>query len=284
MKPNDKLAQRNRELTVLALEEGLYGEAYLDLDVDAFQAYRENASRDCPLGNLYDKPMWDHMMRNVKPGDEILCLAGGGGQQSVIYSLLGAHVTVLDLTDEQLQRDQAAADHYGYEVTTIEDDMRDLTSLSSNHYQKVHQPISLLYVPDLKVIYSGVNGVLKEGGLYYSDYTFPPLYMSEDMGWDGKGYVHRFSQPYRNGQVLEREGDGTMTFSEGESFGESNHTLSDIVNGLTGSGFLIVGLWENPRDKAREADFAQSTPGSAAHKSSILPFGLTVIAQKMGHS
>ena len=46
-------------------------------------------------------------------GKQVLCLASGGGQDSVAFGLLGANVTVLDLSDMQLHRDRLAADHHG---------------------------------------------------------------------------------------------------------------------------------------------------------------------------
>jgi 2-polyprenyl-3-methyl-5-hydroxy-6-metoxy-1,4-benzoquinol methylase len=46
-------------------------------------------------------------------GKRVLCLAAGGGQQSAAFGLLGADVTVFDLSDEMLARDQAAASRYG---------------------------------------------------------------------------------------------------------------------------------------------------------------------------
>ena len=39
-------------------------------------------------------------------GKGVLCLAGGGGQQSAAFALLGAKVTVLDFSETQLERDK----------------------------------------------------------------------------------------------------------------------------------------------------------------------------------
>src|SRR3954451_9259181 len=51
-------------------------------------------------------------------GKDVLCLAGGGGQQAVAFALNGAHVSVFDISAGQLGRDQQAARHYDYEVST----------------------------------------------------------------------------------------------------------------------------------------------------------------------
>ena len=40
---------------------------------------------------------------------DVLCLAAGGGQQSVAFALLGANVTVFDLSETQLEHDRLAA-------------------------------------------------------------------------------------------------------------------------------------------------------------------------------
>ncbi|HEX6552474.1 MAG TPA: class I SAM-dependent methyltransferase [Ktedonobacteraceae bacterium] len=56
-------------------------------------------------------------------GKNVLCLAGGGGKQSAMFALLGAQVTVLDLSQEQLQRDRQAARHYSLSLETVQGDM-----------------------------------------------------------------------------------------------------------------------------------------------------------------
>ena len=273
------LAARNLELTVQALAAGEYGEPYLDLDTEPFRKYRAG-QQDALLSEPWlDKPTWDFLMSRVEPGDRVLCLAGGGGQQSVIYSLLGADVTVFDLTPEQLDRDRAAARHYGYEVETIQGDMRDLSVFEDDRFSWVHQPISLLYIPDLTEVYAGVCRVLRGGGRYCSQYTYPAFYLAEDKGWDGTGYVMRFSQPHISGPLLERESDGLVNFEEGISFGETSHRLSDIVNGQVSARLVIKGLWEDPR-RSRSSTLDGLTPGSASHKQVCIPFGITTIAEK----
>ena len=49
---------------------------------------------------------------NDLDGKNVLCLACGGGQQSIAFALLGANVTVVDFSSEQLKRDQLVAQKY----------------------------------------------------------------------------------------------------------------------------------------------------------------------------
>ena len=69
-------------------------------------------------------------------------------------------------------------------------------------FAKVYQPISTLFVPDLRRVYSGVARVLEPGGLYFADFAVPLLLMAEHKGWDGTGYALRITEPYVRGEIL----------------------------------------------------------------------------------
>ena len=102
--------------------------------------------------------------------------------------------------------------------------------------------------------------------------------MAENQGWDGQGYILRFSQPHIRGAILERETDGAMNFTEGKSYSEFNHLFSDIINGQLEEGLTIAGVWESPR-RWRLRPLSESTPGSTEHQSSILPYGLSTVSR-----
>jgi RimJ/RimL family protein N-acetyltransferase len=269
MAARDEIARRKLEDVRRAVAAGNdYTRPWLDLDVEA-----------CARGTLparyAEDPPARMMMHGVR-GMRVLCLAGGGGQQSAVYSLLGARVTVLDLCPEQLESDRAAARHYGYEVTTIEGDVRDLSCLETASFDRVHQPISTLFVPDLGELYAGVARVLAPSGLYFADYAVPLLYMAELTPWDGAAYGLRVREPYGRGAILESN-DGVLSFTKGEPISEFHHLLSDIVNGLVDAGLTIRGVWENPRPGSGPP-LAELEPGSEAHRERFLPYGISIVA------
>lgn len=273
----DDIARRKLELMREAVREGRDStKPWLDLDTEAYGKYREGRTDALPEPYC-DDPV-DRTMMTGAQGENVLCLAGGGGQQSAVFSLLGAKVTVLDLTPEQLESDRKAACHYGYEVTTIQGDIRDLSVLPEAHFDRVYQPTSALFIPHLREVYSGVARVLKHEGLYLADYAVPLLYMAENKGWDGTGYTLYVTQPYLRGAILETE-KGRMNFSRGESYSEFHHLLSDIINGLIAEGLAIRGVWENPRPD-EVSPLTELEPGSEEHQERFLPWGLSVIAEK----
>lgn len=143
----DEIARRQLELVRQEIIDGAhFTKPWFDLDIEAYRAYREGRTSVLPKPYC-DDPVDQIMMGDVQ-GKRILCLAGGGGQQSAVFSLLGADVTVLDLTPEQLEGDQKVAQHYGYKVTTIQGDMRDLSVLPTAGFDRVYQPISTLLCPE----------------------------------------------------------------------------------------------------------------------------------------
>ena len=123
---------------------------------------------------------------------DVLCLATGGGQQSAVFGLLGARVTVLDLTEGQLQGDRRAAVHYGYEMTTVQGDMRDLSCLADESFDLVYQGNSMGWVPDVRQVYLGVVRVLRSGGVYRVDFAKSRngIRGLEFLGWGGLPHYH----------------------------------------------------------------------------------------------
>lgn len=205
---------------------------------------------------------------------DVLCLASGGGQQSAAFSMLGSRVTVFDLSEAQLARDQQAADHYGFNIRTIQGDMRNLEALEASSFDLVWHAFSINFIPDAQPVFDEVCRVLRPGGLYRIEWTNPLQFCMSETDWTGEGYLLRL--PYRQGtespyQVwdIEHE-DGRVEKIQGPR--EFNHTLSTVINGLVKRGFVLLGLWEAlmPNEKAE--------PGSWDHFLSFTPPWLTIWA------
>jgi len=213
-------------------------------------------------------------------GKDVLCLAGGGSQQSVAFGLLGCRVSVLDISEAQLARDRMAAQHYGYDVVTVQGDMRDLSAFGNASFDLLYQPISIVFVPDVRWVYREVARVLRPGGIYEVWHCNPTTAAVEldnpASGWDGVGY--RISESGR-AKVVRRGSDGYETFREGEPIGEFNHQLSEILNGLVESGLAIQAVSEET-DESTEFD-GPLEPGSELHKRSIVSLYFGVLARKL---
>ncbi len=177
----DEIANYNIERwKALTKANAVFTRPYLTLDASSA---REKVDPEGRLGEIR--------------GKDILCLAGGGGQQSVAFALLGATVTVVDLSEEQLQRDRDAAAHYHASLKTLQADMRDLSRLGAKTFDIVWQPYSLNFVPDARVVFGHVARVLRADGLYHFNCANPFVSGLGEQDWNGEGYTLKY--PYQDG-------------------------------------------------------------------------------------
>jgi SAM-dependent methyltransferase len=208
-------------------------------------------------------------------GKTVLVLSGGGGQQSAALAMLGAQVTVLDLSDEQLNNDRAALDHYGLTATVLHGDMRDLSALPDDAFDLVLQPYSINFVPEVAPVFSGVRRVLRPGGLYQLTWGNPFNKSMDERNWNGTGYV--LSAIYEDGELIFEDEVWEFDNVDGEQkrvIGprEFNHTLSTMLNALAGHDFHLLRLEEEGEPDAE----ANPTPGSWWHFMAVAPPYLTV--------
>ena len=202
-------------------------------------------------------------------GKKVLCLAGGGGQESVAFGLLDAKVTVLDLSDVQLERDREAAQHHGFEVETIQGDMRDLSMFQDSHFDIVWQPYSLNYSPSVEPVFREVARVLKPGGIYHLAFANPFAQALQGEAWDGHGYPLRglytdgeeISNYYPIWEVEQPDGS-TIDVPRPHEF---RHNMTTVLNTLAENGFIFLHFQEWMRD----AD--PLVPGSWAHFTHCAP-------------
>ena len=202
-------------------------------------------------------------------GKSVLCLASGGGQDSAAFGLLGAKVTVMDLSDIQLERDRQAAAHHGLQVEVIQGDMRDLSRFPDNTFDVVWQPYSVNFVPSVEPVYQGVARILKPGGIYYMGFANPFAHAVDDEVWDGKAYA--LYRPYIDGEDLTdyfphwdvaQEDGSTIKVDSPHEF---RHNLSTVLNSLAQNGFIFLHLQEYIiKDEDPE-------PGSWPHFTQVIP-------------
>jgi SAM-dependent methyltransferase len=200
-------------------------------------------------------------------GKDVLCLAAGGGQQSAAFALLGARVTVVDLSVEQLRRDQEAAAHYQVHIETRQGDMRDLSPLAADSFDLVWQPYSINFAPDARTVFRHVARVMRGGGLYYLQCANPFYSGLGEADWNGEGY--NLKHPYQDGAEITYV-DAAWVHAGAEQIPgprEYRHTLSTVVNGLVEHGFVIQHLSEW-RDLHPDPN---ATPGTWQHFTAIAP-------------
>ncbi len=222
-------------------------------------------------------------------GKNVLCLASGGGQQSIAFALMGGNVTVVDFSAEQLEKDKLVAKKYNKQIRIIKSDMRELSFCKDEEFDIVYQPYSINYIPELDEIFDEISRILKPNGLYdimfhnpyvhgsWKDGCWGKEWKTEEL-WRGKGYP--IWQPYKDGYAIETiDSNWNFTNSEDqevkiESPQEYRHTMSTIMNGLISRGLEIITFKEEIG-----LDY-KSKPGTWKHYKTCLPPWIYMLIKK----
>lgn len=186
-------------------------------------------------------------------GLRVLCLAAGGGWQSILYAAAGAEVTVLDISPEMLALDESEAAKRGLNVEIIEAPMEAIPCGDAT-FDIVHQPVSTCYVPRVTDVYREVARVLVEGGLYISQHKTPTSLQITSCDAHGR-YVLGVEQ-FTSGPLPDVP---DRSYREAGS-AEYIHVDHDLIGGLCRSGFVLEDLVEPKRVDPSAA------PGMIGHR------------------
>ena len=231
---------------------------WLDLDPAVLRRFAKGELDPVPkqLANRADFPGID--LADIE-GKEVLCLGAGGGQQSAVFGLLGARVTMVDLSGKQLDGDRRAAAHYGYEITAIRGDMQDLSCLGDESFDIVYAT-GVCYVPDARRVYSESARVMRPNAVLTIGFGQPAI---QCIAADETGY--RISRPYCV-KADQRE-DGAIEF---------RHYMDDIFNGLLDAGLSLERVFDDHGDEPSPG----APVGSWTHESAYINGYFIIVARK----
>jgi SAM-dependent methyltransferase len=177
-------------------------------------------------------------------GLDVLCLGGGGGQQGPILAAAGAQVTVFDISPKQLEQDRRVAVREGLALKIVQGDMADLSYFAAERFDLIVNPVSNLYVPELKPVWKECWRVLRPGGVLAAGFMNPAFYIFDRSRMDNEGeLVVRHTLPYSDLQSLD-EAELAGVHQQGWPL-ESSHSLEEQIGGQLEAGFVIVGMYED---------------------------------------
>lgn len=208
-------------------------------------------------------------LENNVSGRRVLCLAAGGGKQSVLFAAAGAIVTVVDISPRMLELDKKIAAERQLKIETVEASIDDLSKLGERHFDIVVQPVSICYVPHVERVYRQVARVTVPSGIYICHHK-QPVNLQADSLASSRGYL--LNEPYfRNGPLppapptaVNRE-SGTLEFL---------HRWEQLLGGLCRSGFVIEDVAEPKHHDPNSA------PGTFGHRSCFVPPYIAIKARR----
>lgn len=177
-------------------------------------------------------------------GADVLCLASGGGQQGPVLAAAGAHVTVFDNSPKQLARDLDVAKRDGLSIRAVQGDMADLSVFPDASFDIIVHPVSNCYVPDVLPVWREAYRVLRKGGVLLSGFNNPAVYIFDDAKLFNEGVLevtHKLPCSTADGLTDEELRE---FYARGEAC-DYSHTLTTLIGGQTGAGFVIDGFYED---------------------------------------
>lgn len=176
-------------------------------------------------------------------GTEVLCLASGGGQQGPVLAAAGAQVTVFDNSPAQLGQDQLVAEREALSLKTVEGDAADLSTFGDESFDLVFNPVSNVFMPDVRAVWRECYRVLRNGGILMSGAMNPVHYIFDLYKADEGILQVVHSIPYSDLTSISREQLEEL-MDQGLPL-EFGHSLTDLLGGQCDAGFVITALYED---------------------------------------
>jgi SAM-dependent methyltransferase len=146
--------------------------------------------------------------------------------------------------------------------------MRDLTRFADRSFDVVWHAHSIGFIPDVQAVFAEVARVLRPGGLYHMSCNNPYSAGLDERDWNGEAYP--LKGRYVDGEIHLEDDHWEIGYEDGSSARvrgprEFRHTMSTLLNGMAGLGFVLLSYWEDTGDDP------DAEPGTWEHLKSIAP-------------
>ncbi len=184
---------------------------------------------------------WDIYLTPTRPvphdyfpplkGAKVLGLASGGGQQMPIMAALGAEVTLLDLSQVQLDTDAKVARREKYDIRLVNGDITKPLPFKSNTFDLVLFPVANCYIESLYPLYKEISRILKQGGILLSGLDNGLSYLLDENGLLLSGHLP--FNPLKSKQDLQ--------YCESHDCGyQFSHDITENIQGQIEAGLTLT--------------------------------------------
>jgi SAM-dependent methyltransferase len=193
-------------------------------------------------------------------GRVVLCLASAGGQQAPILAAAGAHVTSMDLSDVQLERDRFVAERHGLNLRLEQGSMTDLSRFNDGSFDLVFLPVSVNAIPDVTPVWRECHRVLRKQGCLLAGFINPLVYMFEENDGSEPDRGIKLIHPLPFSELEHLSDDERKVALEDGSLILWSHTLETLIGGQLNAGFVITHFQEGYRSDKRAPTVNRFSP------------------------
>ncbi len=179
-------------------------------------------------------------------GARILGLASGGGQQMPIFAACGAHCTVLDYSEKQLDSEREVAKREHYNIDIVRADMTQPLPFAADSFDLIFHPVSNCYVEDVRTIWNECFRVLKPGGILLAGLDNGLNFVFDE---DETAFRHKLPYNPLKDKALY---DESLKKGDGVQF---SHTIEEQIGGQLKAGFLLQDIYQDTNGSGNLHDF-----------------------------
>lgn len=192
------------------------------------------------------KEYFDHI-----EGKKIANLCGSNGRKAVPLALLGAEVTIFDISEENKKYALELAKYANTSIDYIVGDIYDINSKNyGNYFDILYLEGGILhYFNDIGKFMSILYSLLKDGGLMVLS-DFHPLRRCIVEGTEAQTQPSYFDKELHNGDLAYKHYFDEQEQQKFPDVSIRSYTLSEIINSVITSGFKLRKFdehrgWEN---------------------------------------
>ncbi len=226
---------------------------------------REHEWRECPNNPSLGFPrgsfkLINQFIKNFK--DKDVCVLGSGDNfSSFVLAGLGADVTSVDISQEQLNTASERAKELNLDITFIQGDATECSFLEQNTFDFVCSTNGFyIWISDLTALFKEIFRILKPNGYFMSYDIHPFLRPWREINRVG---ILEMEKPYFSdnaiiyyynrltGEDISYSEDRIMDLDKDriDTVYEHHWTLSDLLNPMLDSGLCLLKILEEPAER-----------------------------------